>query len=45
MKALKADIITGWYSHGYDLPYIIKRLQKICGDANELSPTNNLWMG
>ena len=45
MKALKADIITGWYSHGYDLPYIIKRLQKVCGDANGLSPTNNLWMG
>lgn len=39
------DIITGWYSHGYDIPYIIKRCGIVLKDSNALSPQGNAWMG
>jgi len=34
------DILTGWYSSQYDLPYIINRSKNIGIDYKKLSPTN-----
>ncbi len=45
IKELNIDIITGWYSHGYDIPYIIKRLTRLFGSADKLSPVGNTWLG
>ncbi len=39
-KDLNPDIITGWYSKQFDIPYIIKRMQRVGLDPNELSPYN-----
>jgi DNA polymerase elongation subunit (family B) len=40
------DIITGWNSHGYDIPYIINRIEKVLGENKniKLSPVNKLWL-
>src|SRR3990167_3792921 len=35
------DIITGWNIDGFDLPYIIKRMQKLGLNPNKLSPLNH----
>jgi DNA polymerase elongation subunit (family B) len=40
VKNSKIDIITGWYSSGYDLPYIINRCKVINVDCSGLSPLN-----
>ncbi len=34
------DIVTGWHSRGFDIPYLINRIRNICGNpaANKLSP-------
>lgn len=34
------DVITGWYSNGFDIPYVINRVTAVCGEtvANRLSP-------
>lgn len=34
------DIVTGWYSRNFDIPYLINRIRKIFGEkiANSLSP-------
>jgi DNA polymerase elongation subunit (family B) len=45
IKVLNVDIITGWFSHGYDLPYILKRCEKLFGSMNLISPLENVWMG
>lgn len=45
IKELNVDIITGWYSHGYDVPYIIKRLEKVMNSNSHISPVGNTWMG
>ena len=45
IKELNVDILTGWYSHGYDIPYIIKRLTILFGNADKLSPVGNTWLG
>lgn len=39
------DIITGWNSHGFDIPYIVNRINNILGEgsANRLSPIEKLW--
>lgn len=39
------DIITGWNSSGYDIPYIINRFNRILGEdeTKKLSPWNNIW--
>ena len=40
------DIISGWYSFGFDLPYICNRLARIYGDefaASKLSPVGRAW--
>lgn len=38
------DIITGWHSRGFDIPYLINRIRNICGNAvaNRLSPWNKI---
>ncbi|QIG65670.1 DNA-directed DNA polymerase [Ochrobactrum phage vB_OspM_OC] len=40
MEETGFDIITGWYSAGFDLPYIINRIRKVLDDsfAKRLSP-------
>jgi DNA polymerase-2 len=45
VKEFNIDIITGWYSHGYDVPYILKRLEILFGHKNDLSPVGNCWLG
>ena len=39
------DILTGWNSGGFDLPYIMTRLHNILGkeDASRLSPLKNIF--
>jgi DNA polymerase elongation subunit (family B) len=39
------DILTGWNSEFFDIPYIINRVSKILGedDAKRLSPINNVY--
>jgi len=34
------DIITGWFTEGFDIPYIVNRLNRVLGEdtANRLSP-------
>lgn len=40
MEKTGFDILTGWYSDGFDLPYIINRIRKVLDNtwANRLSP-------
>jgi DNA polymerase elongation subunit (family B) len=40
------DVVTGWNSHGYDMPYIINRIEKILGENKniKLSPVNKIWL-
>lgn len=45
IKDSHVDIITGWYSHGYDIPYIIKRCDIVLNDKHALSPVGNVWIG
>lgn len=44
-KKQEYDIITGWNSHGFDIPYIINRINNVLGEgaANDLSPIGKLW--
>ncbi len=46
MKKDPPDILSGWYSDNYDIPYIINRINSMLGDnvANELSPTNRHYI-
>lgn len=40
------DILTGWYSDGFDLPYICRRINKIYNDpeaCNRLSPLDRVY--
>ena len=36
------DIITGWWSAGFDLPYIINRCQRMNIDYTKMSPVGNV---
>lgn len=45
IKDFNIDIITGWYSHGYDVPYILKRLEFNFGSKHFISPVGNAWLG
>jgi DNA polymerase elongation subunit (family B) len=44
-KRNEYDIVTGWNSHGFDIPYIINRIINVLGEesANDLSPVGKLW--
>ncbi len=39
------DVVSGWNSKLFDLPYLINRIAKICGDEDvlRLSPTNKVY--
>lgn len=38
------DVITGWFSNGFDIPYLCRRIEKILGihSLNKLSPWSNV---
>ena len=38
------DIVTGWNSEGFDIPYIVNRFTKLCGEefTKRLSPWNRI---
>jgi len=38
------DILSGWYSEGYDIPYIINRIERVLGEgeSKRLSPYNKI---
>ena len=38
-----ADILSGWYSDGYDMPYILNRCTRLGIDSDILSPINDIW--
>lgn len=45
MKEKQYDVFTGWYSSGFDLPYIVFRCNKLFGESKTkqmLSPFNNI---
>jgi len=42
-KELSPDIITGWNSNGFDIPYIINRCDKLKVDKRRMSPVNRCW--
>lgn len=39
------DVLSGWNTKFFDIPYIINRIKKICGDDHieKLSPTKNVY--
>ena len=39
------DIVTGWNTDGFDIPYIVNRLGSLFGDdySDKLSPTGKIW--
>lgn len=39
------DVLSGWNTKLFDIPYLVNRIKKICGDddAARLSPTNNIY--
>lgn len=44
-KANEYDVVTGWNSHGFDIPYIVNRINNVLGEdsAKQLSPINKIW--
>lgn len=42
IKQLNVDILTGWNIRKYDILYLIKRLNIVLGNANCLSPQNQV---
>lgn len=44
MKCDPPDILSGWNSSGFDIPYIINRIRNVLGeeDVNRLSPGNRV---
>lgn len=38
LKQEHIDVITGWYSAGFDLPYILRRTEFLNLDPNQMSP-------
>ena len=39
------DVLSGWNTKLFDIPYLVNRIKKICSDddAARLSPTNNIY--
>lgn len=39
------DVLSGWNTKFFDIPYLINRIKKICGDEaiEQLSPTKNVY--
>ena len=44
VRVSKVDILSGWYSDGYDMPYIINRCKVLGLPAEMLSPINDIYM-
>lgn len=44
-ESLKLDIVTGWNSEGFDIPYMINRIRNVLSDShvNQLSPWRKVW--
>lgn len=42
LRTYSVDIITGWWSSGFDLPYIINRCQRINLLCTNMSPINQI---
>ncbi len=38
LKEYEIDVLTGWWSKGFDLPYICERCNRLNIDYNEMSP-------
>lgn len=45
MESMEFDIITGWYSAGFDIPYLVNRIERILDVSwsNRLSPWKNIY--
>ena len=43
VKDSDPDVLSGWNSNGFDLPYLIRRMQQYNIDVNELSPMNQVY--
>ena len=41
---MKTDVLTGWYSAGYDLPYIINRCKRLGLPYENLSPLKDVYI-
>ena len=40
------DVVSGWYSWGFDIPYLMNRINKVYGEpdaCNRLSPVGNVF--
>ena len=44
IREAKCDILTGWYSAGYDMPYIINRCKRLGLPYQMLSPIDDVYM-
>ena len=44
LNMLKIDIISGWYSAGYDLPYIVNRCKVLGLPYENLSPIKDVYI-
>ena len=44
IREIKCDILTGWYSAGYDMPYIINRCRRLGLPYQMLSPIDDVYM-
>ena len=44
VRVSKVDILSGWYSDGYDMPYIINRCKVLGLPAEMLSPVDDIYM-
>ena len=42
LKDYSVDLITGWWSAGFDLPYIVNRCVRMNIDIKQMSPVNNV---
>ena len=44
LSVMQTDIITGWYSGGYDLPYIINRCKRLGLPYENISPLKDVYI-
>jgi len=44
IREAKCDILTGWYSLGFDMPYIINRCRRLGLPYQMLSPIDDVYM-
>jgi len=44
LSVMETDVITGWYSGGYDLPYIINRCKRLGLPYENISPLKDVYI-